>query len=118
MNSSKSHPLETRRKSQDRKGPDLPGNTPNIFLAIILCLAYFPGMKLGIIGKPQCGKTTVFNAAASQQETVGDYSQALHRAVIKVPDERVDRLAELMQPDKHTYAEIEFLDRAVHRQPH
>ena len=67
-------------------------------------------MKLGIIGKPQCGKTTVFNAAAGQQETVGDYSQALHRAVIKIPDERVDRLAELVQPDKHTYAEIEFLD--------
>ncbi|MCK4461616.1 MAG: YchF family ATPase [candidate division Zixibacteria bacterium] len=67
-------------------------------------------MKLAIIGKPQCGKTTVFNAAAGQQEAVGDYSQALHRAVIKVPDKRVDRLAELVQPDKHTYAEIEFLD--------
>ncbi|MDH3891951.1 MAG: YchF family ATPase [candidate division Zixibacteria bacterium] len=67
-------------------------------------------MKLGIIGKPQCGKTTVFNAAAGQHEAVGDYSQASHRAIIKVPDERVDRLAELAQPDKMTYAEIEFLD--------
>ncbi len=67
-------------------------------------------MKLGIIGKPQSGKTTVFNAAASQQEAVGDYSQASHRAVIKVPDERVDTLAELVHPKKITYAEIEFLD--------
>lgn len=67
-------------------------------------------MKLGIIGMPQCGKTTVFNAAAGQQEAVGDYSQASHRAIIKVPDHRVDQLAEIMQPDKMTYAEIEFLD--------
>jgi hypothetical protein len=67
-------------------------------------------MKLGIIGKPQSGKTTVFNAASGQQEAVGDYSQALHRAVIKVPDERIDCLAELVSPKKTTYAEIEFLD--------
>ncbi|HKK20610.1 MAG TPA: GTPase, partial [candidate division Zixibacteria bacterium] len=67
-------------------------------------------MKLGIIGKPQSGKTTVFNAASGQQEAVGDYSQALHRAVIKVPDGRIDRLAELVSPKKTTYAEIEFLD--------
>jgi len=67
-------------------------------------------MKLGIIGKPQSGKTTVFNAAAGQSEAVGDFSQASHRAVIRVPDERVEKLAELMQPDKITHAEIEFLD--------
>ncbi|MBN1213444.1 MAG: redox-regulated ATPase YchF [candidate division Zixibacteria bacterium] len=67
-------------------------------------------MKLGIIGKPQCGKTTIFNAASHQQETVGDFSQSSHRAVIKVPDSRVDRIAELIKPDKVTYAEVEFLD--------
>ncbi|MBU8934424.1 MAG: YchF family ATPase [candidate division Zixibacteria bacterium] len=67
-------------------------------------------MKLGIIGKPQCGKTTIFNAASGQQEAVGDYSQASHRAIIKVPDERVGGLAELDQPKKTTLAEIEFLD--------
>ncbi|RKX29599.1 MAG: redox-regulated ATPase YchF [Candidatus Zixiibacteriota bacterium] len=67
-------------------------------------------MKLGIIGKPQCGKTTIFNAASGQQEAVGDYSQTSHRAIIKVPDERVDKLAELEQPKKVTHAEIEFLD--------
>lgn len=69
-------------------------------------------MKLGIIGKPQCGKTTVFNAVAGQDVAVGDFSQAVHRAVIKVPDKRVDRLAELAKPKKITYAEIEFLDAA------
>lgn len=69
-------------------------------------------MKLGIIGKPQCGKTTIFNAVAGQNVAVGDFSQAVHRAIIKVPDERVDRLAELANPKKITYAEIEFLDAA------
>lgn len=69
-------------------------------------------MKLGIIGKPQSGKTTVFNAASGHQEAVGDYSQASHRAIIKVPDQRVDQLAEIVQPKKKTYAEIEFLDSA------
>ncbi|UCG60290.1 MAG: redox-regulated ATPase YchF [Candidatus Zixiibacteriota bacterium] len=67
-------------------------------------------MKLGIIGKPQSGKTTVFNAASGHQESVGDYSQAVHRAVIRVPDERVDTLARLLSPQKVVYAEIEFLD--------
>lgn len=69
-------------------------------------------MKLGIIGKPQSGKTTVFNAASGLQEAVGDYSQTVHRAIIKVPDNRVDKLSELLQPKKITYAEIEFLDAA------
>jgi GTP-binding protein YchF len=67
-------------------------------------------MKLGIIGTPQSGKTTIFNAAAGASESVGDFSQAVHRAVIKVPDNRLAQLAELVNPKKITYAEIEFLD--------
>ena len=67
-------------------------------------------MKLGIIGKPQSGKTTIFNAASGQQEAVGDFSQASHRAIIKVPDDRVVQLAEIVKPKKVTYAEIDFLD--------
>jgi len=69
-------------------------------------------MKLGIIGKPQSGKTTIFNAASGQQEAVGDYSGAVHRAVIKVPDDRLEVLAEIVKPKKITYAEIEFLEDA------
>lgn len=67
-------------------------------------------MKLGIIGKPQSGKTTIFNAASGHHEAVGDYSRSAHRAVIRVPDPRVDNLARLLEPQKITYAEIEFLD--------
>ena len=67
-------------------------------------------MKLGIIGKPQSGKTTIFNAASGQQEAVGDFSQASHRAIVKVPDVRIDTIAEIDQPKKIVHAEIEFLD--------
>lgn len=67
-------------------------------------------MRLGIIGKPQSGKTTLFNAAAGAQEQVGDFSQAVHRAVIKVPDSRLAELAAIVNPRKVTPAEIEFLD--------
>ena len=67
-------------------------------------------MRLALIGKPQSGKTTIFNAAAGQSEAVGDFSKAVHRAQITVPDSRVDRLDELVKPKKKVYATIEFLD--------
>ncbi len=69
-------------------------------------------MKLGIIGLPQSGKTTLFNAVSGHKEAVGDYSRAVHKAVIKVPDKRLIELAELVNPAKITHAEIEFLDAA------
>ncbi|RKX21965.1 MAG: redox-regulated ATPase YchF [Candidatus Zixiibacteriota bacterium] len=67
-------------------------------------------MKLGIIGLPQSGKTTLFNAVSGQEAAVGDYSRAEHRAVVKVPDERVENLYSLIKSKKLTHAEIEFLD--------
>ncbi|MEE8576470.1 MAG: GTPase, partial [candidate division Zixibacteria bacterium] len=84
-------------------------------LRIPACEFQFAGilltdMKLGIIGKPQSGKTTVFNAAASQQVAVGDFSKAVHRAVIRVPDARIEKLTEIVKPKKKTLAEIELLD--------
>lgn len=67
-------------------------------------------MKLAIIGRPQSGKTTIFNAATGHQETVGDFSKAVHRASVKIPDARLDRLAELVNPKKITTATIEYFD--------
>ena len=67
-------------------------------------------MRLALIGKPQSGKTTIFNAAAGQHEAVGDFSKAVHRAQVKVPDERVNRMAELVAPKKITFTSIEILD--------
>ena len=67
-------------------------------------------MKLGIIGLPQSGKTTLFNAVSGQEVAVGDYSRAEHRAIVKVPDHRCDDLHALSESKKMTHAEIEFLD--------
>ncbi len=69
-------------------------------------------MKLAIIGAPQAGKTTLFNALSGQDAAVGDYSRTEHRAVIKVPDRRVEDLAVLEESKKITHAEMEFLDTA------
>src|ERR671931_18560 len=70
-------------------------------------------MEIGIGGLPGAGKTTLFNALAHQHAQVGGYAGAEpNLAVVKVPDERLDRLSELFQPRKHTPAEVRFVDIA------
>lgn len=71
-------------------------------------------MKLGIIGIPQSGKTTVFNALTrgDQPTTVSGGRFTVQQAVVDVPDERVDRLAALFQPRKVTYAKVTYADIA------
>src|ERR671936_3087109 len=70
-------------------------------------------MEIGVAGLPGSGKTTLFNALAHQHAQVGGYAGAEpNLAVVKVPDERLDRLSELFQPRKHTPAELRFVDVA------
>jgi GTP-binding protein YchF len=70
-------------------------------------------MQIGIAGLPGSGKTTLFNALAHQHASVGGYAGAEpNLAVVKVPDERLDRLSDLFQPVKHTPAEVRFVDVA------
>ncbi len=71
-------------------------------------------MKFGIIGLPQSGKTTVFNALSGAQASVGDYSTSKEAniSVVRVPDVRVERVAEIFEPRKVTHAEIEYIDIA------
>src|SRR5207237_9046369 len=70
-------------------------------------------MEIGIAGLPGAGKTTLFNALAHQHAQTGGYSGAEpNLAVVKVPDERLDKLSELFQPRKHTPAEVRFIDVA------
>lgn len=72
-------------------------------------------MKLGIIGLPGAGKTTIFNALtggdAPTGQSVGGRFDVLS-AVVDVPDERVDQLSAMYQPKKTTYARITFTDIA------
>lgn len=70
-------------------------------------------MQIGIAGLPGSGKTTLFNALAHQHAHVGGYAGAEpNLAVVKVPDERLDKLSALFQPRKHTPAEVRFVDVA------
>ncbi|HML23669.1 MAG TPA: DUF933 domain-containing protein [Aggregatilinea sp.] len=70
-------------------------------------------MRLGIIGLPNSGKTTVFNALTGSDlptEPVSSGQLEVHTAVVAVPDERVDRLAEIYHPKKTTYTTITYTD--------
>lgn len=71
-------------------------------------------MQLGIIGLPQAGKTTIFNAltGADQPAIRGSGRFEVHLAVVDVPDPRVDQLAELFKPQKTTYAKVTYADIA------
>jgi GTP-binding protein YchF len=71
-------------------------------------------MRLGIIGLPQSGKTTIFNAltGGDQPTTMSGGRFDVHTAVVDVPDERVDRLSEMFHPEKTIYAKVTFADIA------
>jgi GTP-binding protein YchF len=66
------------------------------------------------VGFAGSGKTTIFNALTGLTAEVGGYGakEKANIGVIKVPDHRVDRLADLFNPKKKTYAEISFVDVA------
>jgi GTP-binding protein YchF len=70
-------------------------------------------MDVAIIGLPQSGKTTVFNALThGNADTTGGSGSAseLHVGVVKVPDTRLDILAEMYYPRKIVQAEIKYWD--------
>jgi len=68
-------------------------------------------MQIGIVGLPGSGKTTIFNAlTGSQAPTVPSGKMEPNVAVVDVPDERVERLAELFNPKKTVHATVQYLD--------
>lgn len=70
-------------------------------------------MKLSITGLPNSGKTTVFNALTGKGiETTHYYttSGSPNLGIVKVPDKRIERLAEIFRHKKITYSTIEFVD--------
>ena len=72
-------------------------------------------MKLGIVGLPNVGKSTLFNAitnAGAQSANFPFCTIEPNVGMVTVPDTRLDFLAELYQPKKYTPAVIEFVDIA------
>jgi len=72
-------------------------------------------MRLGIIGLPLSGKTTVFNALTRSDvppTTATTGKLETHTAIVDVPDKRVDRLSALFKPRKTIYAKVTYTDFA------
>ena len=71
-------------------------------------------MKIGLVGFPGSGKTTVFNALTGLSAVTGLAAQRgkTNLGVVKVPDPRVDELSALFRPKRTVYAEVQFVDVA------
>lgn len=72
-------------------------------------------MKLGIVGLPNVGKSTLFNAITQAGAESANYPFCTiepNVGVVDVPDERIDKLAQMYNPKKVTRAYIEFVDIA------
>jgi len=70
-------------------------------------------MQIGIVGLPNSGKTTIFNALTRGEAETTAYasgSMEVHTAVVDVPDERVDRLSEIFKPKRTIYAKVQYND--------
>ncbi len=71
-------------------------------------------MKLGIIGLPQSGKTTIFNALTRGNAPTNASAGRIevHQAVVDVPDPRVDLLSKMFNPKKTVYTKVTYADIA------
>ncbi len=72
-------------------------------------------MKLGIVGLPNVGKSTLFNAITKAGAEIANYPFCTiepNVGIVPVPDERLDKLAEMYEPQKVTPATVEFVDIA------
>ena len=72
-------------------------------------------MKLGVVGLPNVGKSTLFNAITCAGAQAANYPFCTiepNTGVVAVPDQRLDVLAEMYHPEKYTPATLEFVDIA------
>src|SRR3954466_4343826 len=68
-------------------------------------------MQIAIVGLAGAGKTTVFNTLTRGHADTGGFGgMELHVGVVKVPDARLDRLAEIFKPKKVVHADVTYVD--------
>ncbi|HET9919987.1 MAG TPA: GTPase, partial [Ktedonobacteraceae bacterium] len=72
-------------------------------------------LTIGIVGLPQSGKTSLFNALTKAGAPVSNYATSTvqaNMAVVQVPDARLQPLADIFNPKKVTPTTVEFVDVA------
>lgn len=69
-------------------------------------------MKIGIVGRPHVGKTTVFNALAQSDAEIGGYAQKskINLSAVSVPDTRLQQLQDVLEAKKATPTTIDYVD--------
>lgn len=68
-------------------------------------------MKIGILGLPQAGKTTLFQALTrGQAQSTSSRGEKVHLGSVQVPDKRLDHLGRMYQPKKFTPAKVDYVD--------
>src|SRR4026209_36279 len=75
----------------------------------------WPAMKIGLVGLPQSGKTSLFNLLTGSSVATSSFGTArgeMHAGIARVPDARVDRLTAMFKPKKTTFATFEVVDLA------
>ena len=67
-------------------------------------------MEITILGLPQSGKTTIFNAITRGNAQVSAYRNKPNIGVAKVPDYRLEELSDLFKPERTIQAEVIYTD--------
>ena len=71
-------------------------------------------MKIGILGLPQAGKTTLFQALTrGQAQATSARGEKVHLGSVQVPDRRLDHLGEMYKPKKFTPAKVDYVEELL-----